>query len=57
MNFEFSDEQRQLGETARRFLEAKCPPAALRAVLEDSEPNGKAPWSGRAEMGLLGGLG
>ncbi len=54
MNFEFSDEQRQLGESARRFLEAKCPPAAVRAILEGSEPYDKALWKGLAEMGFLG---
>jgi acyl-CoA dehydrogenase len=54
MNFEFSDEQKQMGAEARRFLEAKCPPAAVRAVLEGPDPYDKALWKGLAEMGFLG---
>ena len=34
MNFEFSDDQKQLRDQARRFLAEKCPPKAVRAVLE-----------------------
>ncbi|MFI4933616.1 MAG: acyl-CoA dehydrogenase family protein [Caulobacterales bacterium] len=54
MNFEFSDEQKELGAQARRFLEAKCSPAAVRAVLEGAQPYDKALWQGVAEMGFLG---
>ncbi|HEX4182439.1 MAG TPA: acyl-CoA dehydrogenase family protein [Caulobacteraceae bacterium] len=54
MNFEFSDDQKQLKDTARRFLEAKCPPTAVRAVLEGPQPFDKALWDGLAEMGFLG---
>ncbi|MDR3507576.1 MAG: acyl-CoA/acyl-ACP dehydrogenase [Caulobacteraceae bacterium] len=54
MNFEFSDEQKQLRNEARRFLEAKCPPAAVRQVLEGSEPFDRALWKGLGEMGFLG---
>ncbi|HLZ82264.1 MAG TPA: acyl-CoA dehydrogenase family protein [Caulobacteraceae bacterium] len=54
MNFEFSDEQKQMGAEARRFLAAKCPTTAVRAVLEGAEPYDKALWAGLAEMGFLG---
>ncbi|HEY2661446.1 MAG TPA: acyl-CoA dehydrogenase family protein [Caulobacteraceae bacterium] len=54
MNFEFSDEQKQLGTEARRFLEAKCPPKAVRAVLEGAQPFDRELWKGLAEMGFLG---
>jgi alkylation response protein AidB-like acyl-CoA dehydrogenase len=54
MNFEFSDEQKQLRNEARRFLEAKCPPAAVRAILEGPESFDRALWAGLAEMGFLG---
>jgi alkylation response protein AidB-like acyl-CoA dehydrogenase len=54
MNFEFSDEQKQMGTEARRYLAAKCPTAAVRAVLEGPEPYDKALWAGLAEMGFLG---
>jgi alkylation response protein AidB-like acyl-CoA dehydrogenase len=53
MDFEFSDDQKQLGAEARRFLEAKCPPARCarcwRAAAYDA-----ALWKGLAEMGFLG---
>jgi acyl-CoA dehydrogenase len=54
MNFEFSDEQKQLRNEARRFLEAKCPPKAVRAVLEGEAPYDRELWKGLAEMGFLG---
>ena len=54
MNFEFSDEQKQMAAEARRFLAARCPTTAVRAVLEGPEPYDKALWKGLAEMGFLG---
>jgi acyl-CoA dehydrogenase len=54
MNFEFSDEQKQMAAEARRFLAAKCPTTAVRAILEGSEPYDRALWKGLAEMGFLG---
>jgi len=54
MNFEFSDDQKQMKTEARRFLEAKCPPKAVRAILEGAEPFDRALWKGLAEMGFLG---
>jgi alkylation response protein AidB-like acyl-CoA dehydrogenase len=54
MNFEFSDDQKQLRDQARRFLAEKCPPKAVRAVLEGSAGYDKALWKGLAEMGFLG---
>jgi len=54
MNFEFSDDQKQLRDQAQRFLAEKCPPKAVRAVLEGSAGYDKALWSGLAEMGFLG---
>lgn len=54
MNFEFSDEQKQLAGEARRFLAAKCPPSAVRAVLEGPQPFDRALWKGLGEMGFLG---
>ncbi|MBI1405540.1 MAG: acyl-CoA dehydrogenase [Caulobacter sp.] len=54
MNFDFSDEQKQLRDEARRFLSDRCPTTAVRAVLEGPEPYDKALWKGLAEMGFLG---
>src|SRR3974377_2486075 len=54
MNFEFSDEQKQLRDEARKFLTEKCPPKAVRAVLDGKTPYDKDLWKGLAEMGFLG---
>jgi len=54
MNFEFSAEQLQLRDTARRFLADKCPPGAARAVMDGKIDHDAALWQGLAEMGFLG---
>jgi alkylation response protein AidB-like acyl-CoA dehydrogenase len=54
MNFDFSDEQKQLRDEARKFLSEKCPPKAVRAVLDGKAPYDKQLWKGLAEMGFLG---
>jgi alkylation response protein AidB-like acyl-CoA dehydrogenase len=54
MNFDFSDEQKQLRDQARRFLAEKCPPKAVREVIEGRAPYDRALWKGFAEMGFLG---
>src|SRR5438128_9637050 len=54
MNFDFSDDQKQLRDQARKFLSEKCPPKAVRAVLEGKEPYDRQLWKGLAEMGFLG---
>ncbi len=38
MNFDFSDELKQLRDQARRFLSERCPPAVVRRVLEGDAP-------------------
>jgi acyl-CoA dehydrogenase len=54
LNFDFSDEQKQLRDQARRFLAERCPPAAVRAVLEGSHSFDRELWR---ELGALGFLG
>jgi acyl-CoA dehydrogenase len=54
VNFDFSDEQKQLRDQARRFLGERCPPAAVRAVLEGSQSFDRELWR---ELGALGFLG
>jgi len=54
MNFDFSDEQKQLRDEARKFLSEKCPPKAVRAVLDGKEAYDRELWQGLAEMGFLG---
>ena len=54
MNLDFSDEQKQLRDQVRRFLEEKCPPAAVRAVLEGEQHYDADLYKGLAELGVLG---
>jgi alkylation response protein AidB-like acyl-CoA dehydrogenase len=54
MNFDFSDDQKQLRDAARRYLAEHSPPQAVRAVLEGKAPYDRALWKGLAEMGFLG---
>src|ERR1700755_380437 len=54
MNFDFSDDQKQMRDAARKFLSEKCPPKAVRAVLDGRALYAKDLWKGLAEMGFLG---
>ena len=54
MNFDFSDDQKQLRDQARRFLAEKCTSKAVRQVLEGKDTYDRALWKGLAELGLLG---
>jgi acyl-CoA dehydrogenase len=54
MNFDFSDDQKQLRDQARRFLAEKSSPKAVRAVLEGKADYDRDLWKGLADMGFLG---
>ena len=54
MNFDFSDDQKQLRDQARKFLAEKSSPKAVRAVLDGKAPYDRELWKGLAEMGFLG---
>src|SRR2546427_10301268 len=54
MNFDFSDDQKQMRDAARKFLSEKCSPKAVRTVLDGKAPYDKELWKGLAEMGFLG---
>ena len=54
MNFDFSDDQKQLRDEARKFLAQKCAPKAVRQVLEGKAVYDKELWKGLAEMGFIG---
>jgi alkylation response protein AidB-like acyl-CoA dehydrogenase len=54
MNFDFSDEQKQLRDQARKFLAEKCTSGAVRAVLDGKAPYDRDLWKGLAELGFLG---
>ena len=55
MNFDYSDEQKQLREEARRFLTRECPSSKVRDLLDD-EGKGwdQALWRAVAQQGWLG---
>ena len=53
MNFAFSEEQEQLREAVRRFLEAKSPETEVRRLMETTEGYDPAVWQQMAgELGL-----
>ena len=53
MNFAFSDEQEQLRDAVRRFLETKSPSTEVRRLMETTEGYDPAVWSQMAnELGL-----
>ena len=54
MNFDFSDEQKLLQQTARDYLEANSPLGLCREILEGDEPYAAKLWKGAAEMGWQG---
>jgi acyl-CoA dehydrogenase len=54
VDFDFSDDEKQLGREARRFLGDRSSSAVVRGVLEGAEPYDKALWQGLGEMGFLG---
>lgn len=54
MNFDFSDDQKQMRDAARKFLSEQCPPKAVRAVLDGKAAYDRELWKGLAEMGFLG---
>src|SRR5476649_2074732 len=54
MSFDFSDAQTQMRDEALKFLAEKCPPKAVRIVLDGKETYDRELWKGLAEMGFLG---
>lgn len=51
MNFDFSEDLNVLRDQARRFLDDRCPPAAVRNVLEGDQPFDRPLWEAIAELG------
>lgn len=54
MNFDFSDEQKELQRSARRLLQEQCSTKKLRTILEGNEGFDRRLWSTLAEMGFCG---
>jgi len=51
MNFDFSDDQKALRDQASRFLRDRCPPKAVRRILEGGDIFDRDLWKGVIEMG------
>ncbi len=55
MDFDFNEDQKMLADTARKFLEAECPPTKVRAVLDDdSQTHDAALYQKIVDMGFTG---
>jgi acyl-CoA dehydrogenase len=54
MNFDFSDDLKQLRDQARRFLAEQCPPGVVRRSLDGEEPYAATVWQEIANMGWIG---
>jgi acyl-CoA dehydrogenase len=54
MNFDFSDDQKLLRQTAREFLSEHAPLSLCRAVLESDAAYSDTLWKSVAELGWLG---
>ncbi len=55
MNFDFSEDQKFLGDQARKYLSEQCTTAEVRKVLnDDGMACHESLWNGIAEMGWLG---
>ncbi len=54
MNFDFSDDLKQLRDQARRFLSEQCPTSVVRRSLDGQEPYAADLWREIAQMGWIG---
>jgi len=51
VDFELSDDQQLFWETARKFLDAECPPATVRALADEPAGFDRAWWTRAAALG------
>ena len=54
MDFNLSEEQEMLKETAKRFIAEQCPKEFVREMEEDENGYTKELWQKIAELGWLG---
>jgi alkylation response protein AidB-like acyl-CoA dehydrogenase len=54
MNLDFSDEQKQLRDQIRGYLQRTCSSARVRAVFNGAEPFDRELYRGLAELGVVG---
>ncbi len=52
MNFDFTDDQKLLQESVRKFLQNESPLTAAREVLEQKQTHSEHVWKGLQEMGI-----
>ncbi|HVL32793.1 MAG TPA: acyl-CoA dehydrogenase family protein, partial [Actinomycetota bacterium] len=53
MDFDLNDEQRELRDTARRFLEREAPISYARAMIDDARGYRDDVWKQMAELGWM----
>ncbi len=54
MDFDFSEDEKTLKDEAKRFLKDRCPPKAVRRVLEGEYPFDRELWKAIGELGWIG---
>ena len=54
MDFAFDADQQLLQSAARGFLDERCPPAVVRALMDDARGESEALWKEMARLGWLG---
>lgn len=54
MDFDFSEDQIMIRDTARKFLEKECPKEKVRELKEDELGYDPRMWQGMAELGWMG---
>ncbi|WP_432470230.1 acyl-CoA dehydrogenase family protein [Amphritea sp. HPY] len=52
MNFDFTDDQKMLRDTVRKFLQNESPLTVAREVLEQKQTHSEKVWNGLQEMGV-----
>ena len=53
MNFTFTDEQKMLAEVVRKLMDDRCPPPALRSLMDAGAVHDKGRWTAIVETGLV----
>jgi acyl-CoA dehydrogenase len=54
MNFDFSEEQKQLRDQAGRYLADRCPSTAVRRIVDGPDSFDRDLWRGLGDLGFLG---
>lgn len=53
MQFDFSDEQKELRDSVRRFFLDSCPPSVVRGVIDGEAPHDAKLWQALSDNGFL----